>query len=128
MYALGAPILTARLLEEGQQNGQTENLPDRLGGLHGGNQGNQHIVPEILAHGEHNEHHDHQSDEGNEGCTTGTNCESGGTLKRLSLGKIGLVNDGIDGTGDGVAEHVSKVKKENLVRLTRSAVRTARRR
>jgi hypothetical protein len=98
-------LVTAGLLEEGHEDCQSKDLPDGLGRLHCGNQSNQHCVPEPLAHQKHNEHHDYKGNKGHECSTTGTDGEPGRTLKGLSLGKICLINNGIDGTRDGVSKH-----------------------
>jgi hypothetical protein len=81
--------------QEGQQDGEAEDLEDRLGGLDTRNQGDENLIPQVLADKEDERKDDQEGNEGDEGCASRRDAHARFALKgfRLAKGRVHAICD-----------------------------------
>ena len=98
-------------MHETDQEGQTQDLPDGLGGLDGRDQDGQDVVPEELAGKQESTQDDDQGHSGDQELAGGS-WGTTGRLEGFSPGEISCINDRIDCARDGTTEHFSTGRRD----------------
>jgi hypothetical protein len=93
-------------MQESDENGETEDLPNRLRGLQSGDEGHKGDIPEPLTHEEDEGEEEQNGQERDEGETARGGRTIGTITKSLSPGDV-VRQQGIYSVCNGTSKHVS---------------------